>query len=441
MTLNDMATFRSYPHNASGSQESLASYTSGTALANSSNASQATADTDVTSPLQTDNNSQNKTSDAMLQKMHAMPQTQADQAKSKGRLRTPENQADASRDPSTNTSPMSLSTPLTGHKRMASGEIKRREANVYTSPAHASRGSTARAGSVGSAGTKASEVRDQPPATDIDANLTPFQVAGTLKERLTYAMTKVQHGWEHHNIDQVERLAAAAAISPRTVISPRQYGRGIHASPRAAGFPARILTEQISHHSAPYHDGQIKSAPLMRPRDDRASSDESMSPPTKRRIGHDSVVSPMGRTALAPAADLPVPASPHRQHARHGSQGQNIPSSPSQRVPTTPKSHRPATIRTQTQTKAAEQEAMDALLLMGSPSNGAFPRGSQQSSAAQSPNRRNVAPSVPRQALQYRSESNDSITSGSSLGPRDPHRMADIMRQRGAMLDQIEAES
>ncbi|KAG8625973.1 hypothetical protein KVT40_006374 [Elsinoe batatas] len=423
MTLNDMATFRSYPHNASGSQESLASYTSGTALANSSNASQATADTDVTSPLQTENDSQNKMSDATSQNTHAMLQTQTDQAKSNGRLQTPENQADASREPSTNTSPMSMSTPLTGHKRMASGEIKSRDVNVYTSPAHASRGSTARAGSVGSAGTKASEV------------------AGTLKERLTYAMTKVQHGWEHHNIDQVERLAAAAAISPRTVISPRQYGRGIHASPRAAGFPARILVDQIPPHSAPYHDGQIKSAPLMRPRGDRASSDESMSPPTKRRIGHDSVVSPMGRTALAPAADLPVPASPHRQHARHGSQGQNIPSSPSQRVPTTPKSYRPATIRTQTQTKAAEQEAMDALLLMGSPSNGAFPRGSQQSSAAQSPNRRNFAPSAPRQALQYRSESNDSITSGSSLGPRDPHRMADIMRQRGDMLDQIEAES
>ncbi|KAF4547894.1 Hypothetical protein D9617_34g040740 [Elsinoe fawcettii] len=419
-----MATFRSYPQKATGSQESLASYGSHTAVANSSNASQATADTDLTTPTSpppAGRTQHLKMSDASSQQTHTSSTTQLNPIRVQGRLRTPENYADASGRPSTNTSPMSVSTPVTGHKRMASGEIKSREPSVHTSPAYASRTGFGRSGSVGS--SKASEV------------------AGTLKERLTYAMAKVQHGWEHHNIDQVERLAAAAVVSPRTVISPRQYRGIVHTSPRSAGFPARILVDQMSQHSAPYHDGQIKSAPLMRARNHRSSSDESMSPPMKRRPAHDSVVSPSGRTELAPAADLPVEVSPHRKHVRQGSNAQSISSSPTQRVPTTPKSHRPATIRTQTQTAAAEQEAMDALLLMGSPSHGAFPRGSQQSSAAQSPARRNFPPAAPRQALQYRSESNDSITSTSSSGTRDPHRTADIMRQRGAMLDQIEAES
>ncbi|TKX27296.1 hypothetical protein C1H76_0420 [Elsinoe australis] len=419
-----MATFRSYPHNPTGSQESLGSYSSGTAVATSSTASQATADTDLTVPT----SPQLKMPDASSQQTHATQSLQQSSTQIHNRLHTPENQIDASaRRPSAQTSPMSIATPATGHKRMASGEVKSLDANTYRSPAYASRAGLTRTGSVGSVGSKASEV------------------AGTLKERLTYAMTKVQHGWEHHNIDQVERLAAAAAISPRTIISPREYSRAMHASPRSAGFPSRILVDQMPHYKVPYQVDQIKSAPLIHSRAERASSDESMSPPTKRRMAHDSVVSPSGRTnplgGLAPAADLAAPTSPYRQHARRGSAPRNdsIASSPTQRVPTTPKSNRPATIRTQTQTAHAEQEAMDALLLMGSPSNGAFPRGSQQSSAAQSPQRRNFAPAAPRQALQYRSESNDSIPSVDSIEGR--HHGADVMRRRGAILDQIEAES
>ncbi|PNS21061.1 hypothetical protein CAC42_3398 [Sphaceloma murrayae] len=426
-----MATFRTYPHTQTGSQESLGSYSSGTALVASSNASQATADTGFTSP--TSPRFAQPTHDDMLnassQQTHATDQAQRLPGQDKHRVKTPENQTDASRAHGAQQSPMSITTPVNGHKRMASGEVKSMGANSYTSPAYASRAGMARAGSVGSAGSKASEV------------------AGTLKERLTYAMTKVQHGWEHHNIDQVERIAAAAAISPRTAISPRDYRRGVHASPRSAGFPSRILTDQMPHHQTPYHDQQTKSAPLARPYVERASSDESMSPPAKRRPTHDSAVSPSGIQhfhSLAPAPELVAPTSPYRRHARKPSNPQpSISSSPTQRVPTTPKGPRPATLRTQTQTAAAEQEAMDALLLMGSPSNGAFPRGSQQSSAAQSPHRRTFAPVAPRQALQYRSDSShDSVTSESSTGfGKAIGGREEMLRLRGEMLERIEAEA
>ena len=90
---------------------------------------------------------------------------------------------------------------------------------------------------------------------------------------------------------------------------------------------------------------------------------------------------------------------------------------------------------------------MDALLLMGSPSHNNFARGSQRSSATESPRRsqhvRGPSFSGPRAALEYRSESGDSVHSSASSGyghHRHPSA-ADMMRQRADVLDQIEAET
>lgn len=207
-------------------------------------------------------------------------------------------------------------------------------------------------------------------------------------------MAKVQHGWEHHNIDQVEQLAAAAISPRRTIISPRSArSRPVHTSPRSAGLPARALVDQFSSHRIPFPDSHSRSAPLP-----ASSSEGSMSPPQKRRLND-------APPSLAPAARFVTPPSPH--HRRSASSQQND--------PTTPK----ATVRrTQTQTAAAEQEAMSALLLMGSPSNSQpfVRRGSvsRQSSVTQSPRRHGVG----------RSESWESGRRG-----------------RDEVLDRIEAES
>lgn len=76
--------------------------------------------------------------------------------------------------------------------------------------------------------------------------------------------------------------------------------------------------------------------------------------------------------------------------------------------------HRPNTLRTKTQTQQAEQDAMDALMLMGSPNNQNFPqnRSSQQSSALPSP----LRTEFPRSARAWakRSESNESSLSAMS---------------------------
>ncbi|KAF2154368.1 hypothetical protein K461DRAFT_267398 [Myriangium duriaei CBS 260.36] len=414
MLHSDMATFRSYPTHqlhAPGSQESLASFGSSTATdathsvmaASSDTNSQTTADTEVTSPTSPYKPSHNVS--------HAV---QFPPASTGWRMRTPEDQTNASDAKSALASPMSVTTPVNGHKRMASGQMKYPQLHSPVDTSRQYARPSGRACSVGSTGSRASEA------------------ATNLKERLTYAMAKVQHGWEHHNIDQVEQLAAAA-VSPRTVISPRSTTSRPLTSPRSTGLlPSRVL---VDHFPAPFHE-QIKSAPLPVSR----SSSSSTSPPPKRRPV-DSIIPhyspPKQHQTLGPSARLVSPTSPsHRRTPSH-------PLSSPARAPTTPKAdHRPATIRTQTQTAQAEQEAMSALLLMGSP--GAFPPSSQsqQSSAAQSPRRSGgFATGAPRMALQYRSESGSSVSSSGYGGMYSQERQREMLRGRGEVLDQIEAET
>ncbi|CAD0114695.1 unnamed protein product, partial [Aureobasidium uvarum] len=107
---------------------------------------------------------------------------QNDASQSSSQVRTPE---DASQSQTS-----SINSP-TRHKRTASGLLKAVDTPNDQRP---------RAESVSSAGSKAGEV------------------AAQLKTRLAYAMVKVQHGWEHRNINEVEQLAAA--LNPRMAASP-----------------------------------------------------------------------------------------------------------------------------------------------------------------------------------------------------------------------------
>ena len=235
-------------------------------------------------------------------------------------------------------------------------------------------------------------------------------------------MAKVQHGWEHRSMAEVEQLAAAS-ISPRAVLQSPRGGRSAIVSPRSA-----------VHHNSP-RDGHLpRSRVPIYPTAGHAAI--PMSPPPKRRsvthgfpagpADHSSTV-PNSHRARQPALGPPAEFG-GQKHERRVSFGQyhshyipvassnREPASPSSQPPSTPKgSRRPASIRTSTQTAQAEQDAMDALLLMGSPSNGGqFPRSSQQSSGQPSPrNARFAAVVGPRQALQYRSDSSESVSRSS----------------------------
>lgn len=135
-------------------------------------------------------------------------------------------------------------------------------------------------------------------------------------------MVKVQHGWEHRNINEVEQLAAA--LHPRTAASP----------------PASTLPIDIR------------------------------SPPSKRRSGAGTV------SWSLPDSSPAVNGSSQNNHLFRRPSA----SSPPAQVPSTPKP-RPPPVRSTMPTQQAEQDAMDALMLMGgSPGKGANKFLSQSSS-------------------------------------------------------------
>jgi hypothetical protein len=229
-------------------------------------------------------------------------QDQSDASQSSSQVRTPEDASESQ--------PNSINSP-TRHKRTASGLLKAVDTPNDPRP---------RAESVSSAGSKAGEVSScrVPGVASTDS---AFQVAAQLKTRLAYAMVKVQHGWEHRNINEVEQLAAA--LRPRVAVSP-----------------------------------PVSSAPI-----------DIVSPPSKRRSGAGMV------SWSLPDSSPAVHGSSQKSHIFRRPSA----SSPPAQVPSTPKS-RPPPVRSTMPTQQAEQDAMDALMLMGGSPGKGGKFGSQSSS-------------------------------------------------------------
>jgi len=169
-----IGAFRTYPyhHNVSlsGSQDSIASHassqpaTSARSLMASSNNSQATIDTDLTSPksqlstISMKENREGYTSKRSFANERELIQTSP---RPYGRLRTPEDQIDAStcaNKPHIPNSPMGVTTPVNGIKRTADGIVKNGTTSITTSPANATPTDRQRAESVSSSSSKAGEV-------------------------------------------------------------------------------------------------------------------------------------------------------------------------------------------------------------------------------------------------------------------------------------------
>lgn len=193
--------------------------------------------------------------------------------------------------------------------------------------------------------------------------------------RLAYAMAKVQHGWQNHNIDQVEALAAS--LPPRMTASSPTHA---FISPRS------VLSSSASRLS------MYDSAPIA-----YADHYTAYSSPNKRRSGG-------GLISWANAANaLPSPSTSfHRRSYSNNATAappvHNPPPSTRRNNsavdrpalmrnnhsdgPHTPKAKRvapPPMLRTNTTTAQAEQDAMDALMLMGgSPSHSQSQQSQQQ---------------------------------------------------------------
>jgi hypothetical protein len=277
------------------------------------------------------------------------------------------------------TSPMSLASPVTtnGTKRTASGHIKTTSTASISLNSVITNGRSTRRDSTSSTGSRASEL------------------AASLRTRLSYAMAKVQHGWEHKSIGEVEQLATRKTSTHRHSIS--LVGRPTSRHGFGQSAPQYFIHE-------PYGS---------------ATHDSTTSPPSKRHsnshVSHRRGLSLGQSIQLQPAADI-RPTTGSRMHyyppppLKHAS-SMSPPRTPAQRQP-----RRPPTIRTETQTAEAERDALQALFQLGSPRTAQgtsfFPAASQSTSAQTSPLRSEFP--TPRRVAFARSDSDNSSMRPSS---------------------------
>ena len=337
----------------------------------SSNVSQLTSYTDLTSP----------TSSAPRQ---AYEQLYAASKPDVARARTPEEGYNGRRNDShAVASPMSVTSPVStnGTKRTASGHVKNAPSLPNTPVTATFAGSRSRTDSISSTGSRAGDL------------------AFSLKTRLGYAMAKVQHGWEHKNINEVEQLAAHKLSPHRHSMSHLDYSR----RPVTSG-----LTNGTAHLSM--YDSYGHGA-----------SDGPAYPPSKRHSGAytafmpPSLPDPRTTPRLQPAPDIrPSTSQRHDQPTSASQQSgySNVMSPP--RTPVNGHGRRPPTIRTEMQTAEAERDALQALFQLGSPhtSQPSRHQHSQASSSQASPLRSEFP--TPRKVTFARSESDSSARRSSS---------------------------
>ncbi|WPG97872.1 Hypothetical protein R9X50_00065400 [Acrodontium crateriforme] len=240
-----------------------------------------------------------------------------------------------------------LASPMSGisygnrAKRTASGHVKNALSltDSPTTPMFA-RGHS-RVNSMSSTGSRAGEL------------------AHSLKARLSYAMAKVQNGWEQKSFAEVEQLAAHKAFltSKRNSISQLDYNDRPVSSGLSSGA-ARMSMHETSSNGA--YDG-LTSPPSKR--HSGAYASYMTSPPQP----HPSNFTRAPR--LQPPADIhAVDLNKRRSPMSPPNQSSGYPGSMSPpRTPMNNVSRRPATIRTDTQTAEAERDALQALFQLGSP--------------------------------------------------------------------------
>ncbi|KAK3703847.1 hypothetical protein LTR37_014170 [Vermiconidia calcicola] len=358
------------PLSAPASQESFLSYQSTGSSAgprlesSSSNVSQLTSYTDLMSP----------TSSAP-ERIYDNQYTTSKPGMA--RVRTPD-ECGQTNDMYAVASPMSVTSPAAtnGTKRTASGHVKNAPSLPSTPMAAESSSGRPRADSISSTSSRAGEL------------------ALNLKTRLGYAMAKVQNGWEHKNIHEVEQLAAHRLHSHRHSMSHVDYSRRPLSAGLSNGTAGLSMHEDHGHHT----------------------NHSTACPPSKRHSGVYASQATSSQTVLAsaprlqPAPDLRPTTSQRYEHTVASSQTSNHSGNAMSppRTPVNGNTRRPPTIRTELQTAEAERDALQALFQLGSPHTSQFSRqqNSQASSLQASPLRSEFP--TPRRVTFARSESDSS---------------------------------
>ncbi|TVY38378.1 hypothetical protein LOCC1_G006485 [Lachnellula occidentalis] len=137
----------------------------------------------------------------------------------------------AAQQPMTSTSavrPNTTIAPTAGLKRTADGQLKQAHSNSPPSPYV--RGHSRTTSGVSNASAASSRIGE---------------ISSELKARLSYAMVKVNNGWQSNSIDEVESMASQAG-SPTSSTSTLHGRRNLITSPRAAIANIQGQTSSIS---------------------------------------------------------------------------------------------------------------------------------------------------------------------------------------------------
>lgn len=164
-----------------------------------------------------------------------------------------------------------------------------------------------------------------------------MELSQQLRTRLTYAMVKVQNGWQTRSLDEVESLASQ---SPRSTVS---------------GFPRNPLHSPRS----------VMSGNLQRTWSSSDSSEDGPVAQLRAAAYGNAMQAPQLKRGLAPPADI-ISGSRRRPPPNANGFTQGLLHSPSKHrhaVRPAPK------LRTPSQTAAQEADAVETLLFMASPGN------------------------------------------------------------------------
>ncbi|KAH6857112.1 hypothetical protein B0I37DRAFT_90132 [Chaetomium sp. MPI-CAGE-AT-0009] len=231
------------------------------------------------------------------------------------------------------------------------------------------------------------------------------ELSAEIKARLSYAMVKVNHGWQSHSIEQVETLASQAA-SPASSASTIHLRNGSSASPQLSTVSHRAsnnttpATGPQHHYSGRPGESQWRTSPQSTSRGNSAS-------PVKTSHGLAPPVSIQPSQHAGNPRREPNPRQIPSFLSRHTSPGAGgLHTSP---YPA-PGRHRSATtdgaMLVSPHTNVREQDAIESLLFMSSPGNSAnlkhaFPSSASQplSSNHMAPQRTALPTSQPRKSL------------------------------------------
>ncbi|KAI1488525.1 hypothetical protein F5X96DRAFT_645035 [Biscogniauxia mediterranea] len=316
-------------------------------------------------------------------------------------------------------------------KRMADGVVKHARARSNTSPVRM--GHSRNTSTVSVASTAGSRIGE---------------LSAELKTKLSYAMVKVNNGWQSHSIDEVESLASQAA-SPTSSTSTLHGRQGASASPR--------VTVAAPRYAASNPPSTATSPTMLLPPLGRTYESFWRENSSK----HASSTSPISQVpTLAPPAPIqprqPGHTNPRRNsnarynpaflsHSHHVSPHTPAQPSPLQNTPAQRSGRAPNVdpILFSPHQNVREQEALETLMFMSSPGNSAnmkhnLPSSSQVSQASQPRNGTRTA--LPTSRLAAGSEINSQGRKNLPTGRPQPHQPKRVEFEKSPAYNEMDAD-